>query len=82
MISRDEKNHITPEQFRGRVMGWISTFVYEGQFLSPLVVQPFSIAFCTSWPFALTGYMVLLLAASFLIYTIIHYTKLSSGIRQ
>ena len=36
---------VAPEKYRGRVMGGITTFVFLGQFLSPIATQPIQIAF-------------------------------------
>ncbi len=58
---------MVPQAFLGRAMGWISTFVYSGQFLSPLTSQLFGRSFSTSWPFMFTGVSVLVLALGFLI---------------
>jgi len=35
---------VAPEKYRGRVMGGITTFVFLGQFLSPIATQPIQIA--------------------------------------
>ncbi len=57
--------------FRGRAMGWISTFVYGGQFLSPILSQPVIRTFSISWSFSLTGWTVLMLGLGFLIYAVL-----------
>ncbi len=36
---------VAPEKYRGRVMGGITTFVFLGQFLSPIATQPIHVAF-------------------------------------
>jgi MFS family permease len=36
---------VAPEKYRGRVMGGITTFVFLGQFLSPIATQPIQVAF-------------------------------------
>lgn len=66
---------ITPEVYRGRAMGWISTFVYLGQFLSPLLAQPITSSFSIAWSFSVAGYAVLALAMGFLTYTVTSQTK-------
>ncbi|MBO6535554.1 MAG: MFS transporter [Balneolaceae bacterium] len=35
---------VAPEKFRGRVMGGITTFVFLGQFLSPIATQPIQVS--------------------------------------
>ncbi len=58
---------VAPEKYRGRVMGGITTFVFLGQFLSPIATQPILVAleipglYLTSGAYLLTTGALLLL---------------------
>ncbi|GAP94100.1 MFS transporter [Leptolyngbya sp. NIES-2104] len=61
---------ITPDQFRGRVLGGWTTCFFLGQFLSPLLSQPLSQRFGLSITYGLTGGVLISLGvATFFVMT-------------
>ena len=60
---------VTPLTYRGRAMGWISTFVYGGQFLAPLLAEPIIQSFSISTPFLSAGGLMFITATGFFVYS-------------
>lgn len=59
---------LAPENLRGRLVGILSTFLYTGQFLSPILVSPFNKHFDINTAFGISGIIMLLLCFFFLFY--------------
>lgn len=59
---------VAPDKFRGRVMGGITTFVFLGQFLSPIATQPIKISFEIPGLYLASGGYLLLTALLLLIF--------------
>ena len=58
---------IAPPQIRGREIGRLTTFWFMGQFLSPIIIQPFSAQMSVSAIFGVAAIFLGLLAVGFLI---------------
>ncbi|NJM45900.1 MAG: MFS transporter [Alkalinema sp. RU_4_3] len=56
-----------PDTVRGKALGWLSTSMFLGQFLSPIVTQPLTKAFGLGGTYALTGGILTLLGLGFAI---------------
>lgn len=52
-----------PDKMRGRALGGLTTFMFLGQFLSPIVSQPFSQRIGMTATYGLTGVLLVILAA-------------------
>ena len=59
--------HIAPPELRGRAIGGMATFIYLGQFLSPIATQPIESRFDPAGVFVAGGATMLLLAGCFAI---------------
>lgn len=59
--------NLTNEEVRGKKIGLLTTFIFLGQFLSPFVVEPFTIIMDLSTVFSIAGGFMLLLSLAFLI---------------
>ncbi len=57
---------ISPTRVRGRLVGGITSAVFLGQFLSPLVVAPLLLRYTLSGLFALVGFVLILLVGAIL----------------
>ena len=57
-----------PLEFRGRLIGGMSSAIFMGQFLSPLAIEPLTPRFSIQECFAFAGIISLLLAAFFIGY--------------
>jgi MFS family permease len=55
-----------PDAVRGRALGGLSTSLFLGQFLSPIVTQPVSQTFGLGVTYALCGALLLVLGVSFI----------------
>jgi MFS family permease len=55
------------EASRGKALGWLSTSMFLGQFLSPIVTQPLTKAFGLDGTYALTGGILTIVALVFAI---------------
>lgn len=58
---------LAPEIFRGRAFGLLTTFLFFGQFISPVVAQPVSQQFGIGMTFAFTGGLMFVIGAAFFI---------------
>jgi MFS family permease len=56
---------VVPEELRGRALGRFTTFVFLGQFISPLLSQPLSQQIGLDVTYTLAGGVMLLLALVF-----------------
>jgi MFS family permease len=56
------------EAGRGRALGWLSTAMFLGQFLSPIVTQPLTKALGLGGTYALTGGLLTLVGLSFALF--------------
>ncbi len=56
----------TPNALRGRALGGLTTFMFLGQFLSPIVSQPVSQLFGLGMTYSLAGGLLLLLSLVFI----------------
>ena len=52
-----------PDAMRGRALGGLTTFMFLGQFLSPIVAQPFRQSIGMGATYGLTGILLVTLAA-------------------
>ena len=59
-----------PEAIRGRIVGGLSAFLFLGQFLSPLVFEPFAAQSSLSEVFAQVAFLMVLFAAGFWFYQV------------
>jgi MFS family permease len=57
-----------PEAMRGRALGWLSTAMFLGQFLSPIVTQPLTRPFGFGGVYALMGGLLTVVALGFAIF--------------
>ncbi len=57
-----------PDQMRGRALGGLSTSMFLGQFLSPIVTHPFTKPLGLGGVYALTGGILVLIALGFTIF--------------
>jgi MFS family permease len=57
-----------PDAVRGRALGGLSTAMFLGQFLSPIVTQPFTKTFGLGGVYALTGGILVVVALAFAIF--------------
>lgn len=57
-----------PEAIRGRALGDLSTAVFLGQFLSPIVTQPFTRTLGLGRVYAITGVILVIIALGFAIF--------------
>ncbi|CAN5317465.1 MFS transporter [soil metagenome] len=57
---------IAPPEIRGRAIGRLTTFWFLGQFLSPVLLLPFTIAFSLSSTFYLAAALLMVLSIAFL----------------
>jgi MFS family permease len=55
-----------PDAFRGRALGGLTTFFFLGQFLSPIVSQPFNQQVGLAATYSLAGVLLLVVAGAFL----------------
>ncbi|MCZ6900580.1 MAG: MFS transporter, partial [Bacteroidetes bacterium] len=58
---------LTKAEVRGRNMGILTTSIFLGQFLSPLVVEPFTLIMDLSMVFSLAGGIMLLVSLTFIL---------------
>lgn len=58
---------LTQEEIRGKNIGILTTCIFLGQFLSPLVVEPFTLIIDLSMVFSLAGGCMLLLSVAFIL---------------
>jgi len=56
---------LTKAEVRGRNMGVLTTSIFLGQFLSPIVVEPFTLIMDLSMVFSLAGGSMLLVSLTF-----------------
>jgi MFS family permease len=54
-----------PDIVRGKALGWLSTSMFLGQFLSPIVTQPLTKAFGLGGTYALTGGILTIVGLGF-----------------
>lgn len=66
---------LAPELKRGRIVGLLSTAVYLGQFLSPMIFEPISRLISMQNTFGTAGVFMLLMSASFVV---LHYRQIKS----
>jgi MFS family permease len=57
-----------PDNLRGRALGGLSTSMFLGQFLSPIVTQPLTKMMGLGGTYALTGGMLVIVALGFAIF--------------
>ena len=58
---------LAPENFRGRAFGLLTTFLFFGQFISPVAFEPVSQQFGIGTTFALTGGLMFVIGAAFFV---------------
>lgn len=56
-----------PDAIRGRALGGLSTALFLGQFLSPIVTQPISLKFGLGLTYSYAGGLLLILAIVFFV---------------
>ncbi|MEO0934636.1 MAG: MFS transporter [Cyanobacteria bacterium J06641_2] len=56
---------VVPETIRGRAIGGLSTALFLGQFLSPIISQPVSLRFGLSFTYIYAGSLLLIIAIIF-----------------
>jgi MFS family permease len=57
----------TPANMRGKILGGLTTFMFLGQFVSPLVSQPLSLAIGLNMTYGVAGIAMVILAIAFVI---------------
>jgi MFS family permease len=57
-----------PDSIRGRALGWLSTAMFLGQFLSPIVTQPFTKSLGLGGVYAMMGGLLTLVGLGFAIF--------------
>jgi hypothetical protein len=57
---------VTPEPFRGSVVGGLVSFIFMGQFLSPLVGQPFFEIYGMNSTYGIAGIAMLIVSMGFI----------------
>ncbi|TFG99825.1 MAG: MFS transporter [Calditrichales bacterium] len=59
---------VSPEHTRGRIVGGLTTAVFLGQFISPVITQPIQTFFASNTMYAFAGFTLLLMSGGFLIH--------------
>ena len=62
--------NIAPPQTRGRLLGGLSTFLFLGQFFSPIIVTPLAQTYTMKTAFLLAGLLTLVTAIGFVFYIV------------
>ena len=62
--------NIAPPQARGQLLGGLSTFMFLGQFFSPIIVAPIAEAYSMDFAFLLAGGVALLGATGLVLYIV------------
>ncbi len=57
-----------PDAVRGKALGWLSTAMFLGQFLSPIVTQPLTKSFGLGGTYALTGGVLTIVGLGFALF--------------
>jgi hypothetical protein len=57
-----------PDNLRGRALGGLSTSMFLGQFLSPIVTQPLTKSMGLGGTYALTGGVLVIVALGFAVF--------------
>jgi MFS family permease len=57
-----------PDKLRGRALGGLSTSMFLGQFLSPIVTQPLTKSVGLGGTYALTGGVLVIVALGFAVF--------------
>ncbi len=57
-----------PDAVRGKALGWLSTSMFLGQFLSPIVTQPLNKAFGFGGTYAVTGGLLTIVGLGFALF--------------
>jgi MFS family permease len=57
-----------PDKLRGRALGGLSTSMFLGQFLSPIVTQPLTKSMGLGGTYAITGGVLVVIALGFAIF--------------
>lgn len=64
-------NAITPEAYRGRAVGGMTTCIFLGMFSSPLIAHPLTFYFSLAETYAVSALFLLGLSAAFILYSFI-----------
>jgi MFS family permease len=59
---------LAPKHLRGRLIGNLSTAVYLGQFLSPVLIQPLINFKSANFSFGFAGIILFIIASGFLLF--------------
>lgn len=63
-------NAVTPEAYRGRAVGGMTTCIFLGMFSSPLIAHPLTLYFSLAETYAVAALFLLGLSAAFIIYSL------------
>lgn len=63
-------NAVTPEAYRGRAVGGMTTCIFLGMFSSPLIAYPLTLYFSLAETYAVAALFLLGLSAAFIIYSL------------
>jgi MFS family permease len=61
---------LSPESMRGRIVGGLTTSVFIGQFVSPLITEPILVITSTHHVYVIAGISMFLISVAYLIYTL------------
>jgi MFS family permease len=63
-------NAVTPEAYRGRAVGGMTTCIFLGMFSSPLIAHPLTLYFSLAETYAVAALFLLGLSAAFILYSL------------
>ena len=61
---------LSPESMRGRIVGGLTTSVFIGQFVSPIITEPILLFTSTHHIYAIAGMSMFMISLAYLLYTL------------